>query len=118
MAMSEAEKAGAVGAKGRGGGATSHQIRLDLAVQLAASKRSGYERRERGEALRAGLRKREDLLPEIAQAQDQLREKQAQLPNRNGQAGDPIAVRQPAEAGRKLIDVCSPSPELRQDLPE
>ena len=101
MAMSEAEKREMAARKEEAAAQQAYQIRLDLAVQLAgieAERISKEENAAKRSVLAAQAQK--DLFTEIAQAQDQFEEKQAQTPA-EAPAGDPVAVRRPAEAGRE-----------------
>ena len=101
MAMSEAEKRELVGAKGRGSGATSLPDPARSGRPVGGD-RSGadIERGERGEALRAGGASAEGSVygnrPGARPARGKAGAAPAEAP-----AGDPVAVRQPPEAGRK-----------------
>jgi hypothetical protein len=86
MAMSEAEKRELSARKEEAAAQQAYQIRLDLAVQLAgieAERISKEENAAKRSVLAAQAQK--DLYTEIAQAQDQFEEKQAQLQQKRQQ---------------------------------
>jgi hypothetical protein len=86
MAMSEAEKREMAARKEEAAAQQAYQIRLDLAVQLAgieAERISKEENAAKRSVLAAQAQK--DLFTEIAQAQDQLEEKEAQIQQKHQQ---------------------------------
>ena len=86
MAMSEAEKRELAARKEEAAAQQAYQIRLDLAVQLAgieAERISKEENAAKRSVLAAQAQK--DLFTELAQAQDQFEEKQAQIQQKRQQ---------------------------------
>ena len=86
MAMSEAEKRERADRKEVAAAQQAYQTRLDLAVQLAgieAERISKEENAAKRSVLAAQAQK--DLFTELAQAQDQFEEKQAQIQQKRQQ---------------------------------
>jgi hypothetical protein len=111
MAMSEAEKRELSARKEEAAAQQAYQIRLDLAVQLAgieAERISKEENAAKRSVLAAQAQK--DLYTEIAQAQDQFEEKQAQLQQKRQQEiqSQFDSLQKQAE---KLIDVLFTKPK-------
>jgi len=111
MAMSEAEKREQATRKEEAAARQAYQIRLDLAVELAgieAERISKEENAAKRSVLAAQAQK--DLYTEIAQAQDQLEEKQAQLQQKRQQEiqAQFDSLQKQAE---KLIDVLFTKPK-------
>ena len=111
MAMSEAEKRELSARKEEAAAQQAYQIRLDLAVQLAgieAERISKEENAAKRSVLAAQAQK--DLFTELAQAQDQFEEKQAQLQQKRQQEmqSQIDGLQKQAE---KLIDVLFTKPK-------
>jgi len=110
VAMSDAEKRELAARKEEAAAHQAYQIRLDLAVQLAgieAERISKEENAAKRSVLAAQAQK--DLFTEIAQAQDQFEEKQAQLQQKREQElqSQIDGLQKQAE---KLIDVLLTKP--------
>jgi hypothetical protein len=111
MAMSEAEKREMAARKEEAAAQEAYQIRLDLAVQLAgieAERISKEENAAKRSVLAAQAQK--DLFTEIAQAQDQFEEKEAQLQQKRQQEIQSQFDNLQKQA-EKLIDVLFTKPK-------
>ena len=111
MAMSEAEKRELSARKEEAAAQQAYQIRLDLAVQLAgieAERISKEENAAKRSVLAAQAQK--DLFTEIAQAQDQFEEKQAQIQQKRQQEIQSQFDNLQKQA-EKLIDVLFTKPK-------